>query len=54
MSINSTVSIVTEKIIARSRPTRRRYLDRIAAAVAKQPQRKALGCANLAHGLFSQ
>ena len=50
MSVKETVSAVTEKIIARSRPSRRRYLDKIDAAVANIPKRKALGCANIAHG----
>ena len=50
MSVTATVSAVTEKIIARSRGPRRRYLDKIDAAVAATPKRKALGCANIAHG----
>ena len=50
MSVKETVSAVTEKIIARSRTARRRYLDKIDAAVANTPKRKALGCANVAHG----
>ena len=50
MPVNATISAVTEAIIARSAAPRRRYLDRIDAAVARQPKRKALGCANLAHG----
>ncbi len=50
MSVTSVVAAVTEKIVVRSKLKRRRYLDRIAAAVATQPKRKALGCANIAHG----
>ena len=50
MSVTSTVSAVTEKLVARSLPTRRRYLERIAAAAASTPKRKSLGCANIAHG----
>jgi phosphogluconate dehydratase len=50
MAVKETVSAVTERIIARSRPSRRRYLDKIEAAVANTPKRKALGCANIAHG----
>lgn len=50
MSVHATVSAVTEDIIRRSRDSRRRYLDRIDAAIAHQPKRKALGCANIAHG----
>ena len=41
---------VTDRIIARSRPKREDYLRRIEAAAAKGPQRRALGCANQAHG----
>ena len=50
MSVNATISAVTEKIIERSRNPRRRYLEKIDAAVALTPKRKALGCANIAHG----
>ena len=50
MSVNATISTVTEKIIERSRNPRRRYLEKIDAAVALTPKRKALGCANIAHG----
>ncbi|MBI2718036.1 MAG: phosphogluconate dehydratase [Rhizobiales bacterium] len=50
MPVHSTISAVTEKIVARSRERRRRYLDRIDEAIARQPKRKALGCANIAHG----
>jgi phosphogluconate dehydratase len=50
MSVHATISAVTEKLVARSRETRRRYLDRIEEARASAPRRKALGCANLAHG----
>jgi phosphogluconate dehydratase len=45
-----TVSAVTERIITRSKQSRARYLDRMAAQRANQPKRKSLGCANLAHG----
>ena len=50
MSVKETVSAVTERIIARSKDARRRYLDKIDQAVANTPKRKALGCANIAHG----
>ena len=39
MSVNAIVSAVTEKIIERSKPTRSRYLARIAAAASSQPKR---------------
>ncbi len=48
--LNDRVGEITERIAARSRPSRRAYLDRIEAAVAKRPARKRLGCANFAHG----
>ena len=41
---------VTHRIVERSRDSRRRYLDRIAAAAEKGPSRARLGCANQAHG----
>jgi phosphogluconate dehydratase len=50
MSVHGTIAAVTEKIVARSRDTRRRYLAGIDEAVDRQPTRKALGCANIAHG----
>lgn len=45
-----TVSAVTERIVSRSKQSRSRYLERMAAQRANQPKRKSLGCANLAHG----
>jgi phosphogluconate dehydratase len=50
MPVTSAISAVTEKIIARSKQSRRRYLDKIELARSHQPQRKSLGCASLAHG----
>jgi phosphogluconate dehydratase len=41
---------VTDRIVARSKPTRDAYLDRIASAARSRPHRAALGCANQAHG----
>jgi phosphogluconate dehydratase len=49
-SVIETVSAVTERIVKRSQETRRRYLARMEAQRSNQPRRKALGCANLAHG----
>ncbi|MGZ0006364.1 phosphogluconate dehydratase [Burkholderia gladioli] len=49
-SLHPTLLNVTERVIARSRPTRIAYLDRIAAAQGRFPARGALSCANLAHG----
>jgi phosphogluconate dehydratase len=50
MAVNSVVSSVTEKIVARSKAPRARYLERMEAARATAPKRKSLGCANIAHG----
>ena len=41
---------ITDRIVARSRDTRARYLARIAAAGSTQISRGKLGCANQAHG----
>jgi phosphogluconate dehydratase len=50
MSVHTTLAAVTEKIIARSRQSRKSYLDKIERAIDRQPKRRALGCANIAHG----
>ncbi|TDT99586.1 6-phosphogluconate dehydratase [Azorhizobium sp. AG788] len=49
-TLNARVGEVTERIVQRSSGPRQRYLDRIAAAGAEGPRRRALGCANQAHG----
>jgi len=49
MPLHPTVAEVTERIVARSRDTRRRYLDRMAEAAAAGPRRAHLSCGNLAH-----
>jgi phosphogluconate dehydratase len=49
MSVHRTISAVTEKIITRSKSSRARYLDKIAAAHDATPKRKSLGCASIAH-----
>ncbi|KAA1189621.1 phosphogluconate dehydratase [Pseudohalioglobus sediminis] len=41
---------ITERIIERSRDTRRDYLERMAAQRAQGPRRGTLSCSNLAHG----
>ena len=49
--MNSSLGAVTDRIIERSRPTRRAYLDLIARERdAGSRSRATLGCANLAHG----
>ena len=50
MSVHRTVSVVTEKIIARSKAGRKNYLEKIERAIDRQPKRRSLGCANIAHG----
>ena len=51
MSVHRTISAVTEKIITRSKTSRKNYLEKIERAIDRQPKRKALGCANIAHGI---
>ncbi|MBG1232894.1 phosphogluconate dehydratase [Aestuariivirga litoralis] len=50
MSVHRSIANVTEAIVNRSEKSRNRYLDKIARAHDNKPKRKALGCANLAHG----
>ncbi len=50
MSVQKTIASVTETIKQRSADPRARYLDKIAMAFDNRPKRKALGCANIAHG----
>src|SRR5512136_1267616 len=50
MTIHPTLARVTQRIVERSRVTRRSYLDRIVRSARRQPLREALPCANLAHG----
>jgi len=50
MPVTERISAVTERIVARSETSRRRYLDRIEKAASMAPRRSKLGCANLAHG----
>ena len=49
-SLHPTLAKVTERVIARSQPTRSAYLRRIDDAQGRFPARGALSCANLAHG----
>jgi phosphogluconate dehydratase len=48
--VHPRVRDVTDRIIARSKPTRSAYVDRITAAAKVAPHRTSLGCANQAHG----
>jgi phosphogluconate dehydratase len=48
--LNPAVARVTQRIIEKSRNSRRRYLDLIDREAEKFPNRGALSCSNLAHG----
>jgi phosphogluconate dehydratase len=48
--VHKILAAVTDRIAERSRLARAKYLARIEAAKSAQPQRRALGCANQAHG----
>jgi len=50
MALNSTVAAVTDRIIERSRPTRRRYLELMAEEKDRGINRPRLSCGNFAHG----
>ena len=49
MSLHSTIDAVTQRIIARSKPTRDAYLARVKEAVDNGPRRAHLACGNQAH-----
>jgi phosphogluconate dehydratase len=49
MVLEARIGEVTERIVRRSRPERRPYLERLRAAAEKKPHRTRLGCSNLAH-----
>lgn len=50
MTLNAEFARITDRIIARSRDSRRAYLDFIAAERDKGVHRPSLSCGNLAHG----
>jgi phosphogluconate dehydratase len=50
MALHPIVQSVTDRIIARSRPSRLAYLAHLDAARVQGVQRSALACTNLAHG----
>jgi phosphogluconate dehydratase len=50
MSLNRTVAAVTDRIIERSKPTRRRYLELMAEQRERGIGRPRLSCGNFAHG----
>jgi phosphogluconate dehydratase len=50
MALNSTTAKVTDRIIERSKPTRRGYLDLMAEQKERGINRPRLSCGNFAHG----
>jgi phosphogluconate dehydratase len=50
MALNSIIASVTDRIIERSKPTRRRYLDLMAEQKERGISRPRLSCGNFAHG----
>src|SRR5215208_992798 len=50
MALHPTVATVTDRIIERSRPTRRRYLELMAEQQDRGISRPRLSCGNFAHG----
>jgi phosphogluconate dehydratase len=50
MPLNPAIARVTERIIERSKPTRRRYLDLMAEQKERGINRPSLSCGNFAHG----
>src|SRR5919206_4698561 len=50
MALHPTITSVTERIVERSRPSRRRYLDLMAEQKERGINRPRLSCGNFAHG----
>src|SRR5947209_19634438 len=50
MALNHTVANVTDRIVERSKPTRRRYLELMAEEKERGINRPRLSCGNFAHG----
>nr|WP_246605016.1 phosphogluconate dehydratase [Aquisediminimonas sediminicola] len=50
MTLHPAIARVTDRVIEKSKASRRRYLDMIAVQSEKGVHRSGLGCANLAHG----
>jgi phosphogluconate dehydratase len=50
MTLNPIVAAVTDRIVERSKPTRRRYLDLMAEQKERGINRPRLSCGNFAHG----
>ena len=54
MTLHSTISDVTARIVARSRPGRSAYLARMERAREEGPRRAHLSCGNLAHAFAAE
>jgi phosphogluconate dehydratase len=50
MTVHPTIARVTDRIVERSKPTRRRYLDLMAEQKERGIDRPRLSCGNFAHG----
>ncbi len=50
MTLDPRIAAVTDRIIERSRPTRRRYLDLMASQAERGISRPRMSCGNFAHG----
>ena len=50
MTLNPTIASVTDRIIERSKPTRKRYLDLMSEEAERGIDRPRLSCGNFAHG----
>lgn len=50
MSLHPTIAAITDRIIERSKPTRRRYLELMAEQKERGISRPRLSCGNFAHG----
>ena len=50
VALDPRIAAVTDRIIERSKPSRRRYLDLIAAEAERGIERPRLSCGNFAHG----
>jgi len=53
MNISKDILRITERIIEKSKTTRKAYLQRVSEAKSNERTRSGLGCGNLAHGMAS-
>ncbi|MFT6732823.1 MAG: phosphogluconate dehydratase [Polaribacter sp.] len=49
--IQNTLKVITQRIIDRSKDSRKHYLDKVISAESKERKRSQLSCGNLAHGM---